>query len=111
MNIQYIGVTSDVTHTVCFEALLSSHHMCQYYYCVNQVVNMPLQQCHLDTLLYIVHLAIEEILISTAIVSPCQEQVALLSNIVGCTELDRGHTLLLLLLCYSASSNLVLKML
>lgn len=55
---------------------------------------MPLQQCHLDTLLYIVHLVIKGILISIAIVSPCQDQVALLSVIVGYTEQDGGHSLL-----------------
>lgn len=77
-------------------------------YCINKAFNMSLQQCHLDALLYIVHLASKGILISTATVSPCQD---LLSNIVGYSAPNGGHSLLLLLLCYSVSISLAIKLL
>lgn len=106
MNIHYVGVTSDVIHAVCFALtfVLHSRSCCpcticvSITYCANQVVNMALQQCH--TLLHVVYLAIKGILISTAIVSPCQELVALLSSIAGYTEKDGGHSITIVLFCF-----------
>lgn len=53
-----------MTFTDPLHCILGPVVLVTYSVCVNQVVNMSLQQCHLDTLLYIVHLAIKGILIS-----------------------------------------------
>lgn len=97
VNIQYI--TSDISNWH-FALHLKS---CCPYMSVLCTVLIKLSICLSTKVTYthcIVNLAIKGILINTATVNPCQDQVALLSNIVGYVELDKGHSSAALISCF-----------
>lgn len=119
MNIHCIGVTSDPSVILCvlywpFALHLRSCYPCNIQYMpVLCIMLIKLSIClysNVTYTMYIVHLAIKGILICIAIVSPWQVQAPRLSNIVGYIELD-CHSLLLLVLYYSASLCLDINML